>query len=121
MADRPYHDYSTSALRELTMDLLASQVELEDQRADYVKRAGLDDDDLRQVDGLIEDLGHQLAAVHHELATRERDRPAANASGQRVIPTRPWHLRAYSPRVMRADPKPHCRAKRQSAAPRGPQ
>ena len=119
--DWPYHDYSTSALRELTMDLESSQVQLADQRADYGKRAGPDDDDLCQLDVLIKNLGHQLAAVDHELVTRDRERAAANASGHRGIRRRPGRLRTYSPRVNRANPKPHCRAKRVPAGVRRPQ
>lgn len=120
MVDRPYHHYSTSALRELTVDIASSQVQLEDQRADYVKRAGSDDDDLRRLDVLIKDLGDQFAAVDHELVTRKRERQAANASGHGGTPRRPGRLRAYGPRVMLADPKPHCRATRVRAAVREP-
>ena len=91
MVNRPYHDYSTSALRELAVDLAASQAQIEDQRADYLKRAGSDDDDIRQLDVLIEDLDDRLAAVDRELVTRDRVRAAANSSGDH--------------------PKPHCHAK----------
>lgn len=121
MVDRPYHDYSTSALRELSMDLVCSQVQLEDQRADYGKLAGSDDHDLRQLDVLIKNLGHQLVAVDHELVTRDRETAAANASGHCAIPRRPGRLLTYSPRLIRANPKPHCRAKRVPAAVRRPQ
>lgn len=121
MVDRPYHDYSTSALRELSMDLVCSQVQLEDQRADYGKLAGSDDDDLRQLDVLIKNLGHQLVAVDHELVTRDRETAGANASGHCAIPRRPGRLLTYSPRLIRANPKPHGRAKRVPAAVRRPQ
>jgi hypothetical protein len=121
MVDRPYHDYSTSALRELSMDLVSSQVQLEDQRADYGKLADSDGDNLRQLDVLIKNLGHQLVAVDHELVTRDQETPATNASGQCAIPRRPRRLRTYSPWLIRTNPKPHCRAKRVPAAVRRPQ
>jgi hypothetical protein len=72
MADRPYHDYATSALRELELDLSSSQAELEDERADYARRADADIDDLRRLDRLISGLGHQLAAIDRELLGRRR-------------------------------------------------
>jgi hypothetical protein len=72
MADRPYHDYATSALRELELDLSSSQAELEDERADYATRADADIDDLRRLDRLIGGLGHQLAAIDRELLARRR-------------------------------------------------
>ena len=111
MVDRPYHDYSTSALRELSRDLASSQEQLEDQRADFGKRSGSDDDDLRQLDVLIDKLGHQLAAVDQELATRSREAAVAAAHGPRGVNRRPNHLWAYSSQVISANPKPHCRAK----------
>ena len=120
MVDRPYHHYSKSALRELTVDLVSSQVQLEDKRADHVKRAGSDDDDIRQLDVLIKDLAHQFAAADYELVTRGRDRAEANASRPCGTPRRPGRLREYSSRAMRAAPKPHCRAKRVPAAVRRP-
>lgn len=73
MADRSYHDYATSALRELELDLASSQGELQDERADYARRADADIDDLRRLDGLIGDLGQQLAAIDRELLARRRE------------------------------------------------
>jgi len=121
MVDRPYHDYSTSALRELSRDLASSQLQLEDQRTDYVKRRGSDDDDLRQLEVLISTLGHQLAAVDQELVTRDRETAAAAAGERRGVTRRPNHVRTYGPQVISANPKPHCRAKRSPAGARTPQ
>jgi len=98
MVNRPYHDYSTTTLRELSRDLAASQAQLEDQRADCLERVGADGDDLRQVEVLITNLGRQLAIVDQELATRERERAAGR-------------VRRYGSRVTLANPKPHCRPK----------
>jgi len=112
MVDRPYHDYSTSALRELSRDLVSSQVQLEDQRTDHVKLPGSDDDDLRQLEVLIDNLGHQLAAMDQELVRRDRETALAAAGGHRSVTRRPSHVRTYHSQVMRANPKPHCRAKR---------
>jgi len=106
MVDRPYHDYATSTLRELSRDLASSQAQLDDQRADYIELSGSDHDDLRQLDALIEDLGHELAAVDRELATRHR---AAGASTRRAVA---WGAGNARRRVTRREPKPHCRAKR---------
>jgi hypothetical protein len=111
MVDRPYHDYATSALRELSRDLASSQAQLDDQRADYIELSGSDHDDLRQLDALIEDLGHELAAVDRELATRHRERTAAGASTRRAVT---WGAGSARRRVTRREPKPHCRAKRMS-------
>ena len=112
MVDRPYHDYATSALRELSRDLASSQAQLDDQRADYVEPAGSDHDDLRELDALINDLGHELAAVDRELATRHRERTTAIASTRRGGTWDPGGVRGRGHRVTRAVPKPHCRAKR---------
>jgi len=120
MVDRPYHDYSTSALRELSIDLASSQVLLEDQRADCVKGTCCVDDDLREFDVLINDLGDQLAAVSQELVTRHREREAAGVSAHRGVTTRSARVPRYGPQVMGRNPKPHCRAKRPPAALRRP-
>ena len=79
MVHRPYHDYTTSALRELT-DLTSSQAQLEDQRGDLAKRADSDVDDLRELEGLVSDLGHQLAATDKELVARQRETRAVAGS-----------------------------------------
>jgi hypothetical protein len=81
MVYRPYHGYSTSALRELSRDLSSSQAQLEDQRADYVQRGGSDRDDLRQFDVLISNLGDQVAAIDQEFVTRRRERAAVPRAG----------------------------------------
>lgn len=120
MVNRPYHDYSTSALRELSRDLASSQAQLEDQRADCLKRAGSDHDDLRQFDALINDFGHQLAAIDQEFVTRQRERAVVAASGHRGVTWRAGRSPRSDPRVMQANPKPHCRAKRVPAATRRP-
>lgn len=120
MVDRPYHDYSTNALRELSRDLALSQIQLEDQRADYVKPGGSDNDDLRQFDALINKLGDQLAAVDQELVTRDRETTAAAAGGHRGQTRHPSHVPTHSPQVMGGNPKPHCRAKRFPARARTP-
>ena len=112
MVDRPYHEYSTNALREMSRDLASSQLQLEDQRADYVKPGGSDDDDLRQFDTLINTLGDQLAAVEQELATRHRETTAAVAGRHRGEIRQPGDVQTHGPQVMRENPKPHCRAKR---------
>jgi len=111
MVDRPYHDYSTSALCELSTDLASSQAQLEDQRADYVKRVGSYNDSLRQLDALISNLGYNLAAIDQELVIRHRERRAA-ASAHRGVTQRPGRVRRHNPLVMQANLKPHCRAKR---------
>ena len=80
MIDRPYHDYAVSALRELNRDLTSSQAQLEDQREDLAKRADSDIDDLRQLEGLVSDLRHQLAATDKELAARQRETRAVAGS-----------------------------------------
>jgi hypothetical protein len=115
MVDRPYHDYSTVTLRELSRDLAASQAQLEDQRADCLERVGADGGDLRQVDVLINNLGRQLAIVDQELATRERERAAAAAGGHRAVTQGPERVRRYGSRVTLANPKPHCRPKHVNA------
>jgi hypothetical protein len=121
MVNRPYHDYATSALRELSIDLAASQAQLQDQRADCVGRAGSGADDVRQLDFLINDLGYQLATLDQELVTRRRERTAAAASTDRGVTGRPGRLRSHRTRVIRATPKPHFRAKRAPTAVRTPQ
>ena len=121
MVVRPYHDYSISALRELSGDLTASRVQLQDQRADYVKRPGSEDDDLRQLEALINSLGDQLAAVDQELVVRHQDTTAAAARGHRDFTRRRSHVRTYNPQVIRTNPKPHCRAKRLPTRARTPQ
>lgn len=120
MVVRPYHDYSTSALRELSRDLASSQVQVKDQRADYLRRGGSHDDDLRELDALIGDLGDQLAAVDRELGSRQRDRTTATAGRQRGVTHHPDPLRRRGPRVTQDNPKPHCRAKTDPAADRRP-
>jgi hypothetical protein len=119
MVERPYHDYATSALCELRADLASSQAQLEDQRADYARRSGSHDDDLRELRFLLEDLGHHLAAVDRELA--RRDRASGAASRQRDPARQPGHVRRHDPRGTRHNPKPHCRAKMAQAAARRPQ
>ena len=81
MVDRPYHDYATSALRELNRDLTCSQAQLEDQREDYAKRADSDVDELRQLEVLVGDLGQQLAAIDKELSGRLTPKPHCRAKG----------------------------------------
>jgi hypothetical protein len=107
MVDRPYHDYSTSTLRELGRDLASSQAQLDDQRADYIEVAGSDHDELDQLDVLIDELGRKLAAIDRELDTRHRERTAVT-EGMRRGATR--HA-ASAWTHMPAEPKPHCRAK----------
>lgn len=112
MVDRPYHDYSTSALRELGRDLASSQAQLDDQRADYMEVAGSDHDELRHLDILIDELARKLAAIDRELDTRHRERTAVTA-GMRRGPTR--HA-ATARTHLPEEPKPHCRAKRAPVA-----
>ena len=88
MLDRPYRHYSTTELRELSGDFVSSQLQLEDQRADYVKRVCADDDDLRQLDILINGLSHQRASIEQELVIRHRDGAAVDASGRRAVTRR---------------------------------
>jgi hypothetical protein len=121
MVPRSYHDYSTNALRELSCDLNVSQVQLQDQRADYVKRPGSEDAALRQVEVLINNLGDQRAAVDRELVARHREATAAAALGHRDVARRAGHgRRTYSAQGIHAKPKPHCRAKRMPAAVQTP-
>ena len=120
MVDRPYHDYATNALRELSRDLVSSQIQLEDQRADYVMPGGSDADDLRQLDALVNQLVNQLAAVDRELVTRRRETVAAAPGRHRGQTRHPSHVQTLSPHVMRGNPKPHCRAKRFPAGARTP-
>ena len=119
MVARPYHDYSTNALRELSSDLTACQVQLQDQRADCVERPDSKDDDLRQLEVLINNLGDQLAAVDRELVVRHRETAVA-AQRHRDVTRRPRHVQTYSSQMIRANPKPHCRAKRLPAGARTP-
>jgi hypothetical protein len=111
MVDRPYHDYSTSALRELGRDLASSQAQLNDQRADYIEVAGSDHDELRRLDVLIDELGRKLAAIDRELDTRHRERTAVPASARRGVTRHAASGRTHSQRVMPAEAKPHFRAK----------
>jgi hypothetical protein len=120
MVHRPFHGYSTSALRELSRDLGSSQAQLEDQRADYVKRAGSDYDDLRELDALITSLSNQILAVDQEVVSRRRERAAIPPSGYRGVTQRPGQVRRHTPRVMQANPKPHCRARTLPAEVRRP-
>jgi hypothetical protein len=111
MVHRPYHHYSTSALRELRRDLAASHAQLEDQRADFVERAGLDAGDSRQFDVLINSLGDQIAAIDQELVTRERETTVVPSRGHRDEARGRVRVERHGPRVSQANPKPHCRAK----------
>ena len=120
MVDRPYHDYASSALRELNRDLTSSQAQLEDQREDYAKRADSDIDDLRQLEVLANDLRHQLAAIDRELAARHREGPAVNGSGDPGVTWRAAPVRTHNQRVTQVTPKPHCRAKSLPATARWP-
>jgi hypothetical protein len=114
MVHRPYHDYSAAALRDLSRDLASSQAQLEDQRADWVKRAGPENEDLRELDVLVSDLGNHLAAVDQELATRRRERAASAVSGHRGAGL----VRRHVPQVVQSNAKPHCRAKTAAVATR---
>ena len=116
----PYHDFSTSALRELRGDFASSRDQLEDQRFDYVIRGGPHDDRLRDLDVLIDDLDHQLTAVDQELLTRQRDRSPVAASGHRGVTPHEVRARRHSPRVAPGIPKPHFRVKTAPAAVRRP-
>jgi len=111
MVYRPYHSYSTSALRELSKDLSSSQAQLGDQRADYVMQAGLDQDDLHRFDVLVNRLGDQIAAIDQESITRQQGSTTIPPTGHRGARGRPGRTRRPDPRVMQANPKPHCRAK----------
>ena len=111
MVHKPYHHYATSTLRELSRDLAASRAQLEEQRADDLKRAGSDAGDSRQVDILINNLGDQIAAIDQELVTRERERTAVSLGGHREAAPGGVGVRRHNSRVAQADPKPHCRAK----------
>jgi hypothetical protein len=102
MVDRPYHDYATSALRELIRDLTSSRAQLKDERADYARRADANVDDLGQLEVLIAELDLQLALIDRELVARRSAR-----------------VRAHNQRMMQVAPKPHCRVKRLPAAVRG--
>ena len=119
MVDRPYHDYATSALRELNRDLTSSQAQLEDQREDLAKRADSDIDDLRQLEGLVSDLGHQLAATDRELAARQRETRAVAGSAHTAVTWRAAPVRTHNQWVAQVTPKPHCRAKSLPATARG--
>jgi len=116
MVDRPYHGYSISALRELSSNLALSQAQLADQRADCVKRAGSGDEDLCQLDVLISSLDDQLAAVDQELVTRHRESAADGGNARPGTAQRTGRVLRNSPPAMRANSKPHCRAKRAPAA-----
>lgn len=119
MVDRPYHDYATSALRELIRDLTSSRAQLGDERADYSQRADADTDDLRQLEVLIADLDVQLALIDRELVARRLPRPAGTEAGRSGVTWRAGRIRAHNQRVMQVAPKPHCRVKRLPAAVRG--
>lgn len=121
MVIRPYHDYSITALRELRIDLGSSQAQLRDQRSDYVTRGGSRDGGLHELDVLIENLGHQLAAVDQEIITRQRDGSTAVGNGQRGVSPHANRARRHSARVTRGQPKPHCRGKTVAVAVRRPQ
>ena len=111
MVHRPYHHYATSTLRELSRDLAASHAQLEDQRADYAKPPGSDDDDSRQFDVLITDLGNQIAAIDQELVTRQQETTAGSSRGHRGEARGRIRVESHDPRVAQAIPKPHCHAK----------
>ena len=120
MVHRPYHHYATSTLRELSRDLAASHAQLEDQRADYAKPPGSDDDDSRQFDVLINNLGDQIAAIDQELVTRQRETTAFPSSRHRGEAWSPVRALRHNPQVAPANLKPHCRAKTVPAEVRGP-
>lgn len=119
MVDRPYHDYATSALRELNRDLTSSQAQLEDQREDLAKRADSDIDDLRQLEALVSDLGHQLAATDKELAARQQETRAVAGRAHPAVTWRVVPVRTHNQWVAQVTPKPHCRAKSLPATARG--
>jgi hypothetical protein len=116
----PYHDYSTSALRDLRGDFASSRGQLEDQRSDYLIQGAFHGDQLRDLDVLIEDLVHQLAAIDQELLTRERERSPADASGPRAVTPHRVCAWTHSPRLTCGNPKPHFRGKTAPAAVRRP-
>lgn len=119
MVDRRYHDYATSALRELMRDLTSSRTQLEDERADYAKRADVELEDLHRLDVLVRDLDAELAAIDKELVVRRRDRPTVTETARPGVMWHAGRVRPHTQRVMRVTPKPHCRAKRLPSTVRG--
>jgi hypothetical protein len=77
----PGRDPPPGRLRELTVDLVSSQVQLDDQRADHVKRAGSDDDDIRQLDALIKDLATNSRPSIMSLSPAGETEPTTTRAG----------------------------------------